>query len=204
VQTAQTPPAPLPIQEALPANTPVAQEPSAPVPSPTVVASSPVYTPPVAQAPVAQEPPAQAPSPTVVASPPAYTPPVTQVPAAPPVTQTQTAPVVAQPPAPAPAVQQPAFVPVAFHVRLTPEINIVQDKSYRLQVGSYKVARNAVDAFERLKNAGLSPAYERFTDSAGVEYFRVVLAGVRGSDVQLTADKLGTAGFREALVREEN
>jgi len=89
-------------------------------------------------------------------------------------------------------------------ITLTPQINIVPEKNYRLQVGSYRIARNAVDAFDRLKNSGLSPAYERFTDSGNGEYFRVVLAGVRGIDVQLTAEKLRIAGFREALIREEN
>jgi rare lipoprotein A len=71
-------------------------------------------------------------------------------------------------------------------------------KIYRLQVGSYKVARNAVEAFDKLKNAGLQPAYERFG-----EYFRVVLAGVPASAVSSTAEKILLAGFREALVREE-
>jgi rare lipoprotein A len=89
-------------------------------------------------------------------------------------------------------------------VRLTPEINVAQSKSYRLQVGSYKNARNAVDAFEKLKNVGLNPAYERFSDDANSEYFRVVIAGIRGTDVQSTAEKIGTAGFKEAVIREEN
>ncbi|MDR2304090.1 MAG: septal ring lytic transglycosylase RlpA family protein [Treponema sp.] len=71
-------------------------------------------------------------------------------------------------------------------------------KIYRLQVGSYKVARNAVEAFDKLKNAGLQPAYERFG-----EYFRVVLAGIPASAVPSTAEKISDAGFREALVREE-
>jgi rare lipoprotein A len=71
-------------------------------------------------------------------------------------------------------------------------------KQYRLQVGSYKMARNAVDAFTRLKNLGLNPAYERYE-----EFFRVVLAGVRADEVQALSEKLGSAGFREALLREE-
>jgi rare lipoprotein A len=71
-------------------------------------------------------------------------------------------------------------------------------KIYRLQVGSFKVARNAVEAFDKLKNAGLQPAYERFG-----EYFRVVLAGVPASAVPSTAEKILAAGFQEALVREE-
>jgi rare lipoprotein A len=98
----------------------------------------------------------------------------------------------------------PVAVPVSYQIRLTPEINVAQNKSYRLQVGSYKIARNAVDAFERLKNAGLNPAYERFTDGADSEFFRVVVAGVHGTDVQSTTEKIGTAGFREAIIREEN
>ena len=101
-------------------------------------------------------------------------------------------------------VQQPAASQVSYQIKLIPDINIVQNKMYRLQVGSYKIARNAVDAFERLKNAGLSPAYERYTESGDGEYFRVVLAGVRGTDVQSTIEKLRVTGIREAIIREEN
>jgi hypothetical protein len=57
---------------------------------------------------------------------------------------------------------------------LSPNIVIVPDKSYRLQIGSYRVARNAV---ERLKNSGLNPAYERYSDGENSEYFRIALAG---------------------------
>jgi len=49
-----------------------------------------------------------------------------------------------------------------------------------------------------LKAVGLEPSYERNGD-----YFRVVLAGVRGTDVASVTSKLGTAGFREAVIREE-
>jgi cell division protein FtsN len=76
---------------------------------------------------------------------------------------------------------------------------LVQDWTYRLQVGAYKVAGNAVAAFEKLKDAGLNPAYER-----NGEYFRVVLAGVRGEEMLFVAEKIGAAGFREALVRVEH
>ncbi|MDR3336584.1 MAG: septal ring lytic transglycosylase RlpA family protein [Treponema sp.] len=72
-------------------------------------------------------------------------------------------------------------------------------KHYRIQVGSYKVARNAADAFEKLKKAGLSPSYER-----NGEYYRVVLAGVPANEVEAIAGKLGSAGFREALIRTED
>jgi rare lipoprotein A len=69
---------------------------------------------------------------------------------------------------------------------------------YRLQVGAYRVPRNAVDTFSRLKDAGLNPAYERSGD-----FYRVVLAGLRASEIQSTAHILGSAGFREAIIREE-
>jgi rare lipoprotein A len=82
---------------------------------------------------------------------------------------------------------------------LTPAINPAPNKMYRIQVGSYKVARNAVDAYEKLKNAGLNPAYER-----NGEFFRVVLAGIQGNQVQSITERLGVAGFREALIREEH
>jgi len=99
---------------------------------------------------------------------------------------------------------QPVVTQLPSQIRLIPEINVIPNKTYRLQVGSYRNARNAVDAFDRLKNSGLNPAYERFEDSQNGDFFRVVLAGVRGSDVQLTAERLRAAGFSEALIREEN
>ena len=98
---------------------------------------------------------------------------------------------------------QLVVVQTSNQIRLTPQINIDANKIYRLQVGSYRIARNAVEAFEKLKNSGLNPSYERYLNSENGEYFRVVLAGVRGTDVQITADRLKEAGFREALIREE-
>ncbi|MDR3020742.1 MAG: septal ring lytic transglycosylase RlpA family protein [Treponema sp.] len=99
---------------------------------------------------------------------------------------------------------QPVAAQVPSQFRLTPALNITPNKTYRLQLGSFKNARNAVETFDKLKNYGFNPAYERFTDSQNVEFFRVVLAGVQGTDVQITTDRLGAAGFKEALIREEN
>jgi rare lipoprotein A len=93
------------------------------------------------------------------------------------------------------AVPAPVYGPAV----LIPAINPVPGRIYRLQVGSYKIAKNAVNSFDKLKGKGLSPSYERYED-----YFRVVLAGVRGEDVQSLRVKLGAAGFREALIREDN
>jgi rare lipoprotein A len=83
-------------------------------------------------------------------------------------------------------------------VVIKPDVSIDGNKVYRVQVGAYKLPRNAVEAFEKLKNAGLNPAYER-----NGEYFRVVLAGVHAGDMQSMKEKLGAAGFKEALLREE-
>jgi len=69
---------------------------------------------------------------------------------------------------------------------------------YRIQVGAYSVPRNAVDAFVRLRNAGLSPAYEQNGD-----FYRVVLAGLRASDIPAIAQTLGNVGFREVMIRVE-
>jgi rare lipoprotein A len=69
---------------------------------------------------------------------------------------------------------------------------------YKLQIGSYQQAQNAVAAFTRLKAVGLNPSYERAGDM-----YRVVLAGVRGSDVRSATEKLSAAGFGEAVIREE-
>ncbi|MCL2244014.1 MAG: septal ring lytic transglycosylase RlpA family protein [Treponema sp.] len=91
-----------------------------------------------------------------------------------------------------------------FQIKLIPDMQISQNKTYRLQVGSFRVARNAVEVFERLKNAGLSPAYERFTDRENNDFFRVVLPGIPGANVKSVADKLSISGFWEAIIREEN
>ena len=89
-------------------------------------------------------------------------------------------------------------LPGGPRARLNPSINPNPDRIYKLQVGSYRIAGNAVDAYVKLKAMGLDPSYERNAD-----YFRVVLAGIRGTNVISVTEKLGTAGFREAVIREE-
>jgi rare lipoprotein A len=71
-------------------------------------------------------------------------------------------------------------------------------KSYRLQVGAYKIPRNAVDALEKLKNAGLNPAYEKSDD-----LYRVVLPGLKAEDILPVSEKLKAIGFTQAIIREE-
>jgi cell division protein FtsN len=72
------------------------------------------------------------------------------------------------------------------------------NKTYRIQIGAYRNPRNAAEVFDKLKNVGLNAAYERSDD-----VYRVVLARVRAEEVQGIAEKLGMAGFPEAMIREE-
>ncbi|MDR2662487.1 MAG: septal ring lytic transglycosylase RlpA family protein [Treponema sp.] len=101
-----------------------------------------------------------------------------------------------------PETLQPAPGPAQFPVpaaQLKPGIPPADTgKYYRVQVGAYKQPRYAVEAFEKLKKAGLHPAYEKHD-----EYYRVVLSGLRQQDLGMVTERLGQAGFREALLREE-
>ena len=70
--------------------------------------------------------------------------------------------------------------------------------TYRVQVGSFRVARNAVDTFVRLREANFEPAYERHED-----FFRVVLTRIPGAEIQPVIDRLIALGFRETSVTVE-
>jgi rare lipoprotein A len=72
-------------------------------------------------------------------------------------------------------------------------------KIYRVQVGSFVNTYHAKEAFDRLTTLGFKPAYERYGD-----YIRVVIPGIRAPDMPAVARLIGSVGFREALIREEN
>jgi len=97
---------------------------------------------------------------------------------------------------PAPKAQEFYNIPAAKIVGTIPPAT--SPKSYRLQVGAFTVPRNALNAFEKLKNAGLNPAYEQ-----NGEFYRVVLAGLKASEIQAIAQILANNGFQEAIIREE-
>ena len=181
----EQPPAPPPAPE--PAPPPPASPPpveTPPEPVQLAPAPPPVYTPAPVTQPAPTPPPVYTPVPApaaqpapVYAPPPAYTPPAYSAPAQPAMSAQPTMP---------PAVLRGAMPPAG------------STKTYRLQVGAYAVPRNAVDAFDKLKNAGLSPAYERNGD-----LYRVVLPGLRAGEIQRITQILGNIGYREALIREE-
>ena len=101
---------------------------------------------------------------------------------------------------PAPAIPPPAPAQAAYSspATLIPNITPVSGKKYKLQVGAYRLSQNAYATHEKLKNAGLNPAYEQYGDIT-----RVILPGISGNEVNSILRILGSAGFNEALIREE-
>ena len=97
---------------------------------------------------------------------------------------------------PAPKAQEIYNAPAAKIVGNIPPAG--SSKSYRLQVGAFTVPRNALNAFDKLKKAGLNPAYEQ-----NGQFYRVVLAGLKASEIQAIAQILANNGFQEAIIREE-
>jgi cell division protein FtsN len=70
---------------------------------------------------------------------------------------------------------------------------------YRVQVGAFSNTAFAQEAYNRLRTAGFSPAFEQYNN-----VYRVVISGVRAVDMPLVAQRLGNAGFTEAWIRQEN
>ena len=80
---------------------------------------------------------------------------------------------------------------------LPKRVDPASNKRYRLQVGAYRIAKHATEAFDRLKAAELPAFYEK-----NGELYRVVIAEVPAADVDRIAALLGKSGFREVLARE--
>jgi rare lipoprotein A len=149
-----------------------------------------------AQTPVTPPVDQSAPPPPVTTTPPPSTTPQTTTP--PPITTAPETPVVTTQ-TPPPSQILPPITSSAKPANIKPALPLPgTNKKYRLQVGSYKVPKNAIEAFDKLKNAGLNPSYERYG-----ELYRVVLSGVKSDDVKSVAEKIGQAGFSEALIKEE-
>jgi rare lipoprotein A len=183
----QLPPITVTVYAAPPAQ-PVQPDPNPPPQTPPPIQAQPDSYPPASYyQPPQMPPPAQPdPYPPSYYYPPPQTPPPVQPPPA----------AVFPPPAQTIPVYEP-LSPVNTGFKLLPSISPSPDKVYKIQIGSYKIPRNAVEVFDRLKAAGLNPAYEQ-----NGELYRVVLAGIRGTEVQAVAQKLERAGFREAIITE--
>jgi len=109
-----------------------------------------------------------------------------------------------QPPqaiAPQPWMEQPLHQAAAAPPQTilgAPVISANPHGTYRVQVGSFRVARNAVDTFVRLRAANFEPHYER-----NGEFFRVVIAGIRGTEILSAVERLAIMGYREIIVTGE-
>jgi hypothetical protein len=189
-------------------------------PQTTNIATPPPYTP--SQPAVVQNPPnpqvTRQPTPAIsqAGRPPTPTAPQTgRQPASPPPTSFQPIPTTARPPAPPPTAA-PVIPPTTVSTPSTPDAQpprnytryaqanilggpVVNGRYYRLQVGSFRVAKNAVDVFDRLSAAGFNPQWEPFEN-----LYRIVLSNIRAEDVNSMAIRLGDVGFKEIIIREEH
>jgi cell division protein FtsN len=99
-----------------------------------------------------------------------------------------------------PTGQAPTYRPVETYTTAELKGDPIQPgKSYRLQVGSYRVPGNATEAMDRLTRMGINAQYEPY---GGM--YRVVVSNVSSEDVPSMAIKIGNAGFREAVARTEH
>ena len=71
-----------------------------------------------------------------------------------------------------------------------------ENELYQIQVGAFRITRNAERAFEKLMYASLYPVYEKYQD-----YTRVLVKDIKARDLPLYIEKLQNAGFREVLVK---
>jgi cell division protein FtsN len=95
--------------------------------------------------------------------------------------------------------RRPESPAVRSSIKVTPKMpDSRSGRTYRIQVGAFSRTVFARRAFDRLLDAGFSPAYERHG-----QYYRVVVAGVRAADMAQAVRRLESAGFSEAWLREE-
>jgi hypothetical protein len=83
-------------------------------------------------------------------------------------------------------------------VKVIPRLPAQGDrKLYKIQVGAFVNKAGADQLFTILLNAGFSPAHERFGN-----WNRVIISGVRGSDVSDMTRRLGSVGVKTVWLRE--
>ncbi|MDR2942259.1 MAG: hypothetical protein LBV17_06690 [Treponema sp.] len=71
-------------------------------------------------------------------------------------------------------------------------------KKYQIQVGAYRIEKNAEDAILQLRNIDLSPSTERFRD-----FTRVLVKEIPADQVRVYLASVAKAGFMEVIVRED-
>jgi rare lipoprotein A (peptidoglycan hydrolase) len=188
----------LPVQQVIQPVQPIVQPITPQQPSQPVVQSTQTPVSPQVQSQVV---PAQTTQPVQINIPIEVRPVVNSEPIVIPVPRTEAAPAEPSPAVPAASVPTPIVpgpAPSSPAPVAVPAIAVKPNTIYRIQVGSFREVRNALAAAERLKNAGLNPAYERNGD-----FFRVVLSEIPSEEVNSVLQKIGSAGFESPLLREE-
>jgi hypothetical protein len=69
---------------------------------------------------------------------------------------------------------------------------------YRLQVGAFKVRRNAEAVYSKLAAADLEPVYERYND-----FTRVIIRGLAAKDIAPCLGVIGLLGLNEVIIGED-
>jgi len=72
------------------------------------------------------------------------------------------------------------------------------DKKYQIQVGAYKIEKNAEDAALRLRSIDLTPSSEKFLD-----FTRILVKGISANQVKSILFNIANAGFMEVIIRED-
>jgi len=67
---------------------------------------------------------------------------------------------------------------------------------YQIQVGAYKITKNAETSYAKLRAASLNPSYEQYLNLT-----RVLIKGVRAADVPAYIERIKRAGFSEVLIK---
>ena len=70
-------------------------------------------------------------------------------------------------------------------------------KLYQIQVGAYRLPKNAENAAANLSREGLYPVFEKYFD-----YTRVLLTGIPASQIRSYLARVRQAGFDEVIIRE--
>jgi hypothetical protein len=78
-----------------------------------------------------------------------------------------------------------------------PDVN--STKLYEIQVGAFKITKNADDYALILKRGGLDPVYEQYLD-----YTRVKITGITAQEIKSYLIKIKQLGFDEVIIREDS
>jgi hypothetical protein len=70
---------------------------------------------------------------------------------------------------------------------------------YQIQIGAFKIIQNAENSFEKLKSASFNPSLEKYLD-----YTRVLIRGVKASDVPYFLERIKRAGFSEVFIKVDS